>query len=567
MKIIIIALTMFSIVTLNLFANDNVSNVRNNKKVTEIINYLNNNLHKYMKDNDISGASAVIVNKNGILWTKGFGYLSKNSKEAVTPETIFCVGSISKLFTTTGILIASQNGKIDINKSIKYYLPKFKIKSRFSNNPSAKITILDLLGFRSGIEGIFENDKESPLLKQEIEDLENSWLRFPVGQRFAYSNPGYSLAGYILAQIEKKSFSKCIKKSVFSPLGMNSTTFDNKIIKKDKNRAIGYLPGIKKIYFTERPNGSAFSNAVDIGTFLRFQLNNGSVDGKQILSRNNIKLMRTIPDKGQYQTYGFALPDNPSITNEGTVYSYSGLYHGYNSMIIWYPKEDFGFGILTNERSGLNDFMPFFNYMFSMWGVEKNFIGSAKVEIKKIIKKPISLKELNSWIGSYIGTEIGSKTIIVKQNQIGMLQNNKFDKLTYIGDDKFYSVKNEKLYKFIKGGKEYRKYILDMGSGATYNYNDGPNLKKGPDKSEWNKCVGNYNVTYYNRPIVHVKFLIKNGYLYLYIPIFGGNLRLTEYKPGIFVTCSGHIIDFTSKPMLSNNCKMVKITEKEINRK
>ncbi len=550
------------LMTINFVVTASETSVVNTDKaynVSDIISYLQKNMPQYLKDQDISGASAVIVNKNGILWTKGFGHLSKNSKEAVNPETLFCVGSISKMFTTTGILIASQNGKIDINKSIKYYLPKFIIKSRFSNTPTTQMTILDLLGFRSGITGSIQNDKESPLLKQDIKDLENSWLRFPVGQRFAYSNPGYSLAGYILAQIEKTNFSKCIKKLVFSPLGMNSTTFDNTKIKKDKNRAIGYIPGVKKIYFTERPNGSAFSNAVDIGKFLKFQLNNGSINGKQLLSDKNINLTRTILNKGKYQNTGFALPDVVDNTSEGTLYRYSGLYHGYNSLILWYPKEDFGVGILTNKRNGLNNnFIPFLKYIYSKLGLNNYFNNYGKIELKKIITKSISLKELKSWVGNYIDTGEGPiVTITFKNNQIGILQNNKFDKLTYIGDNKFYSVKDEKLYKFIKGGKEYPKYILDMSNGGTWNYNDGPNLQKGPDKPEWSKYVGNYNITYYNRPTLQVKFFIKNGYLYLHI--FGGNLRLLEYKPGIFVTCSGHIIDFTSKPMLSNNCKMVKI--------
>ncbi|HJO91952.1 MAG TPA: serine hydrolase domain-containing protein, partial [Victivallales bacterium] len=322
MKIIITIFAIFSIISFSAFAKENNHNIQADTNVTEIINYLKNNIPKYLKENDIAGASAVIVSKKGEIWAQGFGHLSKDSKVAVTPETIFCVGSISKIFTTTGILIAAQNGTIDINKPIKYYLPNFKINSVFSKSPADKITILDLLSFRAGLADKIQNAKNSPLLKQDIQDIEKTWIRFPLGQRFAYSEPTYDLAGYILAKKEKISFSKSMEKLVFNPLGMNSTTFSIKKIKADKNRATGYIPKINKIYLTVRPSGSAYSNAVDIGKFISFQLNNGSINGKQLLSKNNIKLMRTVPDKTNYQRTGFGLPVISVNTGNGIVYSY-----------------------------------------------------------------------------------------------------------------------------------------------------------------------------------------------------------------------------------------------------
>lgn len=90
---------------------------------------------KGMTENKIPGLSIALVDREGLIWSAGFGYTDYDCKKPITPDTIFSIQSMSKTFTATAVMLAVQEGLVDLDTPISKYLPNFKIKSRFDEKP------------------------------------------------------------------------------------------------------------------------------------------------------------------------------------------------------------------------------------------------------------------------------------------------------------------------------------------------------------------------------------------------------------------------------------------------
>ena len=107
-------------------------------------------IENMIKENKIEGVSVAHFSNNTILWSEAFGFLSTGRNQTVNEKTIFSIQSISKPFTATAVLLAVQDGLIDLDKPIVEYLPDFKVNSCFEKNPERKITLRLLLSHTAG---------------------------------------------------------------------------------------------------------------------------------------------------------------------------------------------------------------------------------------------------------------------------------------------------------------------------------------------------------------------------------------------------------------------------------
>ena len=113
------------------------------------------------RKNNVTGLSIALVDDKGLIWAQGFGYADKENKIPATPQTVYRVASISKLFTATAIMQLAEQGKINIDEPLTTYLPEFSIKTRFPGE--GKITPRNLMTHHSGLpanfyKGIFSSN-------------------------------------------------------------------------------------------------------------------------------------------------------------------------------------------------------------------------------------------------------------------------------------------------------------------------------------------------------------------------------------------------------------------------
>jgi len=312
-----------------------------------------------MKKGNLSECTIALVDKHGILWTEGFGYTDRKRKIPVTPDTPFLICSMSKTFTATAVMLAVQDGLLDLDEPVTTYLPDFKVYSRYEEHPEKKITLRCLLSHTAGVphEAVGSNMLEPEgSFEDRVKSLYGSWLKCPVGQGYSYSGAGYDLAAYVIQAVSGIPFEQYIKEQILNPLGMANSTLNQDDIRNNTNRAIGHTIGI-----AEHPSahgllgaGGVFTSAADLARFIRMHINKGTFEGKRLLDESLIDAMltpRAIVDKPQDRCYyGLGIMmGGLSKEKEDVVFQHAGGGGGYSSLMYWYPEYGIGGLALTNR--------------------------------------------------------------------------------------------------------------------------------------------------------------------------------------------------------------------------
>lgn len=250
-----------------------------------------------MKRNQITGMSLALVDANGIIMTVNLGYADLENKILVNSDTIFKVGSISKLFTATGIMQLGEEGKIDIDKPLKAYIPEFSIKTRFTD--ADPITIRSLMTHRSGLPGNYLPkvlNPKYPYFTAIVGDLKQEYAAYPPNHITAYSNIGSVLLGVVLERVSGRKFGDYMTDRVLKPLEMNRSFFE---LPEDM------VPFLSKGYRNNKPavddicsngidpEGSLHSSVNEMSHFIQMVLRNGSFQGKEILKETTMNAMLT----------------------------------------------------------------------------------------------------------------------------------------------------------------------------------------------------------------------------------------------------------------------------------
>ncbi len=157
------------------------------------------------------------------------------------PSTLFSIQSMSKSFTATAAMFAAQDGLVDLDAPITTYLPDFHVHSIFEEHPEQKMTLRILLSHTAGFPhdpaygGNTDGKYGAPAysFEKHIASISDTWLMFPVGTRYSYSNIGIDLAGYILQVRSGMPFIQYVQEKVLDPLGMKDSTLDYLKVRAD----------------------------------------------------------------------------------------------------------------------------------------------------------------------------------------------------------------------------------------------------------------------------------------------------------------------------------------------
>ena len=326
--------------------------------IEDIIAKYRQEIPRLMAQENIPGLAVALVDDQGILWTEGFGFTDTDRRVPITPDTIFSVQSMSKLFTALGVMRAVQAGVLDLDAPIITYLPDFSVHSIFEEHPERKITLRHLLSHTAGFthEAPVGNnfDADTASFEAHIRSISDTWLRFPVGTGYAYSNLGIDLAGYILETVTGQPFPNYERDQVFRPLGMARSSFDRAVFSADSDRAIGHSSPLPTVPLPEPmvAAGGMYASANDLARFIEFALNDGTLDGQSVLSPELLEEMTTVQFPVTGQRYGYALGVARTGWYRGRnadLFSHGGAGFGFLSDLWWLPELKVGITILTNS--------------------------------------------------------------------------------------------------------------------------------------------------------------------------------------------------------------------------
>jgi CubicO group peptidase (beta-lactamase class C family) len=305
----------------------------------------------------IPGLAVAVVDGDRVVWQEGFGSTDTDGATPVTDETMFSVQSTSKVFTATAVMRAVQAGLLDLDAPITTYLPDFTVHSAFEPHPERRITVRMLLGHTAGFthEAPLGNnyEPEPGSFEAHVRSISDTWLRFPVGTGYAYSNLGIDLAGHILEVVWHQPFAEVMEATLLGPLGMHHSTFDRARVHATADRALGHSgPVAPPVDSPMTAGGGLWASAGDLADFLRFQLGNGTIDGRAVLDAALVEEMRTVPAPHLGAPAGYALGVARTRWPAGQLldlFSHGGGGNGFLSDLWWLPQLGLGIAVLTNS--------------------------------------------------------------------------------------------------------------------------------------------------------------------------------------------------------------------------
>ena len=307
------------------------------------------------------GAELGIVKGDKIVHLEGFGD-ADDSGRAVTPETPFKIGSMSKSFTALAIMQLVEDSKVELDAPVQRYIPWFRVADP---EASKHITVQNLLNQTSGIPTaagltyMYEGDSSKDALEKEVRASSDVELTHPPGKGYQYSNLNYTTLGLIVQMVSGESYEQYVKKHILTPLDMkNSFMFVPEA--EGHGLATGHqfwfgrpFPGGGLHYNRAiTPAGLITSDARNMSRYLIAQLNGGRYYGTQVLSPEGIaELHRGTADMGQPDvSYAMGWIDGeidgvPIVWHNGD----TGDFH---ATMVLVPKSKWGVVVLMNGSNG-----------------------------------------------------------------------------------------------------------------------------------------------------------------------------------------------------------------------
>ncbi len=262
-------------------------------------------LQSLLADWKTPGFAIAIVEKNKVVYARGFGYRDYENKIPVTPNTLFAIGSCTKAFTSSLLGILRDQNKVDLDKSPETYLPELKF---FNYEMDNLITIRDMMCHRTGLPRhdyswyLFPTDSRDSLMKR-IHFQEPSAA---VREKFQYNNFMFMLQGLIVEKVTGKTWEENVTERLFTPLGMSGSDLSVAELEKSEDAALGYrLRGdtaVEKVDYYPisgmGPAGSINSSVNDMAKWVITWINGGKYEGKEVHSLGLCFRSREFPDGG-----------------------------------------------------------------------------------------------------------------------------------------------------------------------------------------------------------------------------------------------------------------------------
>ena len=299
-----------------------------------------------MLKHGLPGAALAVVEGEQIVYLKGYG--TAGHGRPMTPQTQMFIGSQSKSFTALAVAQLAEQGKLDLNASVRTYIPWFKVADE---DASSKITISHLLHHTSGLSDagysvLLPNDATP---EQAVRSLAHARLTAAVGTKHQYFNLGYGVLPYIIEIVSGERYADYVRAHILDPLGMDTST-------ADPSTASGLAQGYSRLFGFAIPvrqgvpaygvgAGYIVSTAEEMARYASAMMN----DGAGLVSPAMMRRVFT-PGLGAYGM-GWKIVDG------GRKILHGGANEAFHTEVNLYPRRGRAFVLLTNEGHQVDHFV------------------------------------------------------------------------------------------------------------------------------------------------------------------------------------------------------------------
>ena len=405
------------------------------------------------------GFALAIVQDQEICYARGFGVCStEKSGQAVTPHTLFRIGSVTKPLVGSAIMRLAEQGRVGMDRSIADYLP-------FDVSPTVrKITLRMLLSHTAGLptveiqQGSPETGWLNAFVQQELAQVK---FIAPPGKLHAYSNLGFILAGYIAEVVTGQDFPTLMQDLVFKPLGMARTTF--KVASAlQSSLALPYIQDdegrLQQVKDTidntaGNPAGLALSTVEDLARFTMAFLPQGSTQKRRFLSPASIEEMQC-PQADLYTPleYAYSLgfftlsyKGTACIMHMGSMLSYIGE-------LRCFPNRGIAVVALSNFCRDHKRWWIVAEISDEVLSLPRSFPAPRPRGPTKV--------HWPCYKGTYLHDKLGTVTIAVQEDRLILLKGQKTVALDEFRDHVYVGVDHREFVGFIFEGGEPAQYII-----------------------------------------------------------------------------------------------------------
>ena len=308
------------------------------------------------------GIAAAIVTPETVEF-RNYGMSNVEKGEAVTSETLFELGSMSKAYTALGILYLEQQGMLSLSDEVQKWIPELTVyyKGRVKGeifDGEVPLTIDQCLHHTTGIPfrtiGYIPEGDTPDMLDKTVEMLSGVRLDFYPGEKFSYTTVNYDILGCIIQRITGESFETFITEQILRPLGLYKTYLTRQAAAAVGPLAQGYkveflqtVPYDAPVYRGNTPAGYVISSAEDMVRWMKIQM--GLVElpeaWKELIEASHRPDLSVLPQGNCFYAAGW------SVTSDGTSVLHGGSNPNYSSHLYMDMETKTGICVLSNLNS------------------------------------------------------------------------------------------------------------------------------------------------------------------------------------------------------------------------
>lgn len=519
-------------------------------------------VHSAMKGSDIGAAAVCLVEGGQVRWAEGFGYASGHGSAAVDVSTMFSIQSTSKNFAVVAVLLAVQDGILDLDAPITRYLPSFTVHSRFEHSPQERITLRLLLANRAGFthEAPLGNNYEpaSPGFDAHVRSISQTWLRFPVGTRYRYSNLGFDLAGHILEQVAGIGYPAWLQRRIFEPLGMHDSTADASVYLASKGRALGTQEG-----FVQVPpvtplvvSGGVWTSAADMAKYLGFMLAGGKAGAQQLLAPDLWDEMHGFGLGGDYGL-GVMRSERRYGSTPVRLLHHRGGGFGFGCVFTYCPQAHVGFAAMFNRATSAG--YGFGERLLDQLLSARFGPRQSRVPVSSLAPIRLNQSQLQRMAGNWIGRSAKAKIVVAGNGELLLRReaNEAGTRLAAIDCDQLFTEGADgevATYRYHEATDMLPAHLGCTNGEDGLDQNDAMEMPAGPNGPHWLPWLGRYRIDQWGKPSMSVVLEQRQGWLYI-----DGIRLVAEVEPGLLFTSDGEAVDFRGPQPTWRNLRLQRV--------
>lgn len=478
----------------------------------------------------IPGVSIALVDDQEIVWTRGFGLADREDGIAADAQTIYRVGSISKLFTDMGVMRLVEAGSVDLDADIATYYPDFSIGRPFETDRPT--TLRQLMSHTSGFPreppvGSYFDDTE-PTVRETVESIFDTELVYLPETRTKYSNIAVTVVGHILELVSGEPFVDYQREHLLGPMGMTSSDFLATPEIRER-LATGYMwvadgRNIAAPLFElgTLPAGNLYSTVEDQGRFLSFIFAEGRAGDNQIMEPETLERMFEAQFSTEEHPRRFGLGFVLGEFRGHRAVGHTGAVFGFTSAVTALPDEKIGVVVLVNEDIATGPLYRIRNRALELMLEAK--LGEAPPEPPRFVEVDSGVRE--DYAGEYESqmywAEVGMEDGMLVLNLSGQPM-----ELLPLSESEYFA-----RGKLVEGASV--TFVRDdEGTVTGFRYNDMGFARVDPAQtptpsSHWEGYVGSYG-----QEFIPVIVSIRHGHLYVFVEN-EFDYRLTPVSEALF---------------------------------